>query len=156
MTTTQRPGAASALILTALLAGLGAAQLVAPQWVKRVGLDFWNLAELRANEVQAGKARERINEEEERLQHSIEISERLAAQLMEGRTTLKRAVDELEPLMRERTGFACVCEVAHKTTNFRVGTARHLILHVERMLSETPSYHCGVLERLETECAALK
>jgi hypothetical protein len=156
MTTAHRPGAASALVLTALLATLGAAQLIAPQWVKRVGLDFWNLAELRASRVQASKASETINEEGERLRHGIEITERLATQLMEGRTTLKRAVDELEPLMRERTGFACVCETAHNTTNLRVGTARHLMLHVKRLLSESPSQPRGVLERLEAECAALK
>jgi hypothetical protein len=84
------------------------------------------------------------------------MGEHLAARLADGTLTLAAAVDQLEPAMRARTGFACVCAHQYQVPTLRLGVARYAINRAERLFADDPAGWAAVSSRLEAEYAALK
>src|SRR5262245_20644207 len=95
----RRTGIASAATLSGLALALGLAHAVAPEWVKRVGLDLWNLPalrlEARAVDDEAALLQVKADQEFRR----TEMGSHIAGQLADGSLTLAEAVAVLEPIM---------------------------------------------------------
>jgi hypothetical protein len=157
MTTARRTGAASAATLTGLAAALVLAHAVAPAWARSVGLDVWNLSAVRADAEAADEEAEAVQAKQDRVFLEIQMGEHVAARLADGTLTLAAAVERLEPVLRARTGFACVCTHQYKVPTLRHGVARYAINRAERLLADPdPARWAKVSTRLEAEYAALE
>jgi hypothetical protein len=156
MTSVHRAGAVSTVALSAVALTLGLAQAVAPRWVKHVGLDVWNLPNLRTASKAADDEAIELQAKEEQLRQSIEVSEHIAARLVEGAVTLAQAIDELEPLLRERPGFDYGYQTNYHVNTFRQGVARYTINRAQRMLAANPSRWATISPHLEAEFNAIQ
>jgi hypothetical protein len=156
MTTVHRAGTVSTVALSALGLVLGAAQSIAPRWVKHVGLDMWNLPGLRASTQEAHEKSEELQLEQERLDRSIEAGEHVAVRLIAGTITLAQATDELEPHLRARPGFDEIHKFAYQTKTLRQGVARYVVNRATWLLDNDPSRRAAVSARLEAEFVAIQ
>ena len=152
----RRTGAVSAAALSGLVLTLGLAQVVAPEWVKRVGLDVWNLHGLRAEARAGAKKDAELRVQREKLRREVELSEHIGVRLADGSLTLAEATDELEPILRDRTGFDTTRIFAYNAPTFRRGVARYAITKVHELLAPDPTRLAGVSARLEAEYAGLR
>jgi hypothetical protein len=156
MTTVHRAGTVSTVALSALGLVLGAAQSIAPRWVKHVGLDVWNFPSLCASTQEAREQTEELRLDQERMDMSIEAGEHVAVRLVAGTMTLAQAIDELEPLLRARPGLDDIHRIAYQTKSPRQGVARYIVNRATRLLDNDPSRRAAVSARLEAEFAAVR
>ncbi|MBA4062249.1 MAG: hypothetical protein C0501_00820 [Isosphaera sp.] len=156
MTTARRAGTVSAAALTGLAAALVLAHSVAPVWAADLGLDLWNLPAVRADAAAADEEAAAVQARQDRVFLEIQMGEHLAERLAAGTLTLAAAVDRLEPSLRRRTGFGCVCAHQYQAPTFRHGVARYAINRAERALADDPARWAEVGPRLEAEYAALR
>ncbi|WP_439628875.1 hypothetical protein [Gemmata sp.] len=84
-----------------------------------------------------------------------EASGRVAARVIAGDVSLSGAVDELEPVLRERTGFGSAWADDPPPT-FRHRVARYVTIRVAVELAHDPAREAAVLARLDAEYAALR
>jgi len=144
----HRPGAVSLAALAGIVATIFVADLVAPRWIQQLGLDVWNF--------QAVREESRLNEEHAiaveaqriRLLREVQVTGHTANRLINETITLEEAVDELEPIMRNRVGFECAWPHDRPPT-FRHAVARYVVNRVDAMLADDP-------EQREVICAKLK
>jgi hypothetical protein len=155
MTTVRRAGAASVAALSGLALALGFSHALAPGWAKGVGLDVWNLAEEREAAHKADADATTLQLQHEQLLREIELADHVATRLAEGKQTLADAVAELEPILRQRAGFASQCELKYHTPSFRHGVARYVINRVT-LAPADPARRAAVARNLEAEYAALQ
>lgn len=90
-----------------------------------------------------------------RVQREAEASGRVAARVIAGDLSLAAAVDELEPVLRERSGFESAWPEATFPT-FRHRVARYVLTRVDTELQHTPLRRAIVLTRLDAEYAAFR
>ncbi|MBA4190419.1 MAG: hypothetical protein C0467_20725 [Planctomycetaceae bacterium] len=151
----HRHGAVSVAALSGLVLALLGAELFAPPWTEKYGVDVWNL--------QAAREEARVNEEQAvvveaqrvRILREIEVSGHTATRLIDEKITLLEAMAELEPILRNRTGFECAWPFDPPPT-FRHAVARYAITRVEAELRNDPERQALVCARLRAEYAALK
>lgn len=156
MTTARRAGAASAAALIGLALALGFAHAAAPTWVRRAGLDLWNLPSLRHG-LEEGRAEESaLRERRDRLDWMIETTDHAAARLIDGSLTLAAAVDELSPVLATRHGFEAEVRYRFNAETFRRGVAAYLIDKAGRALAADPTRWAAVSARLQAEFAAIE
>ena len=152
----RRTGAVSAASLSVMALSLGLAHVIAPEWVKRVGLDVWNYPGLRdqwrATEVEAAQAQAK----QDQMHRRMELGSHVSARLATGSITLAEAVDELEPVMRDAPGFESTYLYHYQVPTLRQGVARYAIGKVRDQLADDPARWATVSARLETEYAALR
>jgi hypothetical protein len=154
MTTVRRTGAASAAMLSGLALALGFSHAVAPEWVRRVGLDVWNLpAECETLRESDAKLL-LLQQRHEQLLREIEFADHLTVRLADGMQTLADAVAELEPILQHRSGFPTV-EYRNAPT-FRHQVALHMIDRVRLLLAHDPTRLAAVTPRLEADYAAFQ
>jgi hypothetical protein len=155
MTTVRRAGATTVATLCGLALTVVAADSIAPMWVQQAGLDFWNLrSAISANET-ADREYAALKAKEQRLYQDIQLSNIVAEELAAGSITLKEAVDEMEPVMRNRTGFVETIQVSFGTSSLREGVARYLISRVPRSMTHDLVELSNTLYRLEIEFESL-
>ncbi|VTU02699.1 unnamed protein product [Gemmataceae bacterium] len=89
-----------------------------------------------------------------RMIRESEASGRVAARVAAGDLTLVGAVDELEPVLRERPGFDCAW-LEDPPPTFRHRVARCVLVRVAAELENEPGRRAVVLARLDADYAAL-
>lgn len=156
MIVTRRAGTASATTLFGLALTVVVANAIAPRWVHRTGLDIWNLPAAMADERRAGVEFASLNAQEEQLRQEIQLSDYIALEMADGKRTLKDAVAEMEPILKNRDGFVPTLEANYHTTSLREGVARFLIERVRRLMVNNQTQLKIVLVRLEGEFDSLK
>jgi hypothetical protein len=129
--------------------------VLSPHWAKRIGLDVWNLPDLREALKQEGDRHQILQDQKDQILHEIEFSEYIAGRLIDGTMTLTQATNEVEPIMRNRPGFDTTWEFAYRVHTVRQGVARYLIIRVEALMN-TDSRWPALSARLEAECATIK
>jgi hypothetical protein len=92
---------------------------------------------------------------EEKLFQEIQLSNTVAHELASGAISLKDAVDELEPVMKYRTGFVETLQINYGTSSLREGVARYLISRIPRAMSHDLLQLSATLNRLESEFNSL-
>jgi hypothetical protein len=152
----RRAGVVSVIVLTGLALIAGLANAVAPRWAKQVGLDIWNLPDLRAASLETESRRVELQEQAEQINHEIEAAEHVATRLIDATMTLSQAIDDLEPSLRNRAGFEIMRQQHNPVPTFRQAVARYAIFKVERRLQHDPSRWMPVSARLEAEYAAIE
>lgn len=151
----RRAGTVSAATLSALVLSLVCTDLLAPRWVRAVGLDVWNIGALH-DEVRGHDEQAAIVEAQRiRIIRESEASGRIAEQLAAGKLSLAEAVNELEPTLRQRVGFECAWPSDPPPT-FRHAVGRYAITRVEADLTNDPDRQATVVARLKVEYDALK
>ncbi|WP_439627441.1 hypothetical protein [Gemmata sp.] len=142
--TARRTGAASAAALLALGLALAALGVDAS-----LGADARD--EVRRHEADASA----LEAQRVRALREGEASGRAAARVIAGTLPLAGAVDELEPLLRQRTGFECAWTDEPFPT-FRHRVARYVVIRVAAELKHDPDRRAAVLARLDAEYATLR
>jgi hypothetical protein len=155
MTARRRVGAASATALLGLLLAIATAEILIPQWPRRLGLDIWNWGEVRAEVRQHEQEAAAVEAHRVQLRREVEIANHIAAKLIAGQITLVEAIDELSPILRHRIGFEHAWPNDPPPT-FRHSVARYAITRVEAELTNDPARQAEVVGRLKAEYAALK
>lgn len=155
MTTARRAGAVSAATLSGLALTLGFAHSVAPAWVRRAGLDLWNLPALSRHLHETRDETMSLQNQQDRLLREIETSEHLAARLIEGGLTLAEATDDLAPALAARPGFEDAVRHRFKSESFRRGVAAYLIDKARQLLAADPDRWAEVSARLRAEFAGI-
>jgi hypothetical protein len=155
MTTVRRAGASSVAALSGLALALGFSHAVAPEWSRSVGLDVWNIAEEHEAARHASEDSAALHQQHDQLLREIEFADHVTTRLAEGEQTLADAVAELEPVLRQRPGFASQCDLLYNPPSFRHGVARYAISRVARALAD-PARRAAVTRRLEAEYEALE
>jgi hypothetical protein len=156
MTTARRAGTVSAAALSGLALTLGFAHAVAPAWVRRAGLDLWNLPSLRGDVGEYCHEASALEQKHDRLAREIETARHAAARLIDQRLTLAEAVDELAPVLGARPAFAHAARDRFGTETFRQTVAAYVIDKAEELLEGDPGRRVEVSARLRTEFAAIK
>ena len=152
----RRTGTVSAAALSGLVVTLGLAQVIAPEWVKGVGLDVWNYHTLR-DQLEVGEQEAAVAQA--KLDQAIrqsELGSHVASRLIDGVLTLAEATDELEPTLRNAPGFETTRVAHYNAPTFRHGVARYVIVRARDLLSDDPTRWAAVSARLEAEYAALE
>ncbi len=126
MTTVRRAGTASVAALSGLIVTFGVAQIAAPEWMHRAGLDVWNLSDARDAFRATDHERESLQLEAEQLHQEIEFTEHIVNRLAAGTTSLAEAADLIEPILQNRTGFHSIAELHYPAPTFRHTVARYL------------------------------
>ena len=155
MTTVPRTGATTAATLLGLAFTIVLAQTIAPHWVRRAGLDLWSLPAAMAASRTADRESVELNAMERKLFREIDYSEHLAAELVAGTLTLEAAVNEMEPILKTRSGFLAGLRVQYNTSSLRQGVARYLIARISRVTRFDPALESDARLRLECEYALL-
>jgi hypothetical protein len=155
MISVRRAGGTSAATLLCLALTIVLAHMLAPNWTQRSGLDVWNLPTAVASSQTADQEAASLNAKENQLQREIELSDHVSAQLASGNLALKLAVDEMEPILQNRSGFAMAVKGMNPSFSFRQGVARYLISRVPRIMNNDPVLQIAVLDRLEYEYSEL-
>lgn len=157
MTTVRRAGTASVAALSGLVLTIGLAQTAAPEWMRRSGLDVWNVFEAQDSLRATGHQRESLRLEAEQLQQEIEFADHVANRLEAGTISMAEATDIIEPILRNRSGFHNVAGLYYAAPTFRHAVARYLSARVLRRASLTSAGGWALLAtRLEVEYALLK
>ena len=156
MTAIRRPGAASATVLIALSASLVAAHLIAPEWSRRAGLDVWNLAALEHQYRDAAAERADLTAQGEQDAARRTAGNQIAAQLIDGTTTLPAAAADLLEVFRADSGRRMLLGLVYPAApTERHLFARHGIDRVAMLLAEDPARSAAVVARLEVEYRAM-
>src|SRR5262245_30787824 len=156
MTTVRRAGTVSAATLSGLALALALAQLAAPDWTSRAGLDVWNF---RAAVDFARSVRARNGElraYEDQFHQELDLADHLTDRLAAGTISLAEATDVMQPILEARAGFDLVSRTHYHAPTPRKGAARYLILRVSRLLAGDPERWAPASARLEAEYAALE
>ena len=156
MTSARRAGTASAAGLTGLALALVLGNAAAPGWVRRSGLDVWNLPALRADARATDRERALIEEQREQLFRGIEAADHVTVRLAAGDLSLAEATDRVELVLRERPGFEDSARVHYAAPNFRLTVARYLIARVGRLPGLDPARQSALAAGLEAEYASMK
>jgi hypothetical protein len=151
----RRAGATSAATLCGLALTIVLAHAIAPDWMKRFGLDVWNLPSAIAATRTAEEQLATLNAQEDQLFREIELGDRVTAQVAAGRMTLLAAVDEMEPILQNRGGFATTLKHDRQIGSFRKGVARYLFSRIPRVANNDPVQLTAVLAHLEEEYAQI-
>jgi hypothetical protein len=155
MTNARRAGATSAATLFGLALTIVFAHAIAPEWIRRAGLDVWNLPSAIADSQTADQQLASLNAQEEQLFQEITLGDSIIAQITAGSLSLEAAVDEMEPIMRNRSGFAVTVQQYYGVSSFRQGVALYLISRLPRIISD-PVQRAAVRTHLEREYARIK
>jgi hypothetical protein len=155
MTTVRRAGATTVATLCGLALTVVAADAFAPRWVQEAGLDIWNMPSAIAANKAADEKYASLKAKEEKLYHEIQLSNNISEELAAGTITLKDAVDEMEPVLRNRTGFVATLQVSFGTSSVREGVARYLISRIPRSMTHDLVELSNTLYRLECEFETL-
>jgi hypothetical protein len=156
MTVIRRPGTTSAAVLIGLSLSLAAAQVIAPKWSRRVGLDVWNYTALREQQHQAAEERDEIAARGEEAAARRAAGNQIAAELIAGTISLPAAADELAEVFQQDKGVRLVLECLHSTApTERHRFARHAIDRVGNLLHDEPARLSAVTARLEAEYRAM-
>lgn len=105
MTTARRTGVTSFTTLVAASAAFVGVHLLAPQWARAAGLDFWAVAEETKLQQQAGERRREIEHVAERLAEQIAANDGITAALIDDRIVFAEAVDRIAEVNADRPGF---------------------------------------------------
>jgi hypothetical protein len=151
---TRRAGSVCIVAVSGLALALGLAQIVAPRWVRAVGLDVWNFAEAR-DEMQRlmAHAAELQAVGEQQVRH-LGYMDSVALRLAAGDMTLAEATDEMEPILRAHPHYEKMWEVYYPGLTFRQAVARNAIMTVAGPLGHNRDR--DTLARLEREYTALR
>jgi hypothetical protein len=150
-----RPGAGSAALLITLTLGLATAQAVAPDWVRRAGLDVWNLPELKEQFRQSNEKRLELEAEAEQVAARRTAADSVVAQLVAG-GALADAADDLMGLLHDEPGVVVTLEsVFPSAPSLRHLFALHAIERAGRLLTDDPTRRAVVEARLRAEYQSL-
>ncbi|VTT99102.1 unnamed protein product [Gemmataceae bacterium] len=139
---TRRTGTVSAAALASLV-------------IAALATDLFDASRVRGDTVALAEEAEALEAQRVRVIREAEASGRVAARVIAGTLTLAGAVDELEPMLRERPGFESAWPNDPPGT-FRRRVARYVCVRVSAELEHDPGRRDTVLARLEAECAALR
>lgn len=157
MATIRRPGAASAAVLIGLTASLVAANLIAPEWARRTGLDVWNYAALEAERCSAAEVRAEMEAQAERDGRRRVRADQLALRLAARDATLAAVALEIMELFSDDTGWRRSLEVRNPDVRDpRLLYARHTIHRAVRQLDHDPARQDEVRTRLEADYKELE
>jgi hypothetical protein len=156
MTTLRRTGTTSVAVLAGLIATLGVAHTAAPEWVRRAGLDLWNMTEISEELRETNQESVRLQDEAERLRESIEAAGYITTRLIARELSLAEATSLLEPLLEQRHGFKAIADPSHPAPTFRKSVARSLIDRVRRALHADPRRLASLEAQLEDEYVAMQ
>lgn len=151
MTAIRRPGAVSAAVLVGLVVSLVTAQMVAPEWSRRTGLDVWNLPALDEQLRRATEERDEVLAFEEQSIKRREAAHQITKKLIDG-LPLAVGADELMEVYQNDQGIMITLETLHP----HVPTVRHRFAHfaidrVKVKLNDDPKQSQVVIARLEAE-----
>jgi hypothetical protein len=155
MTTVRRAGATTVATLCGLALTVVAADAIAPRWVREAGLDVWNMSSAISANKTADEKYASLKVKEQQLYQDIQLGNNVAEELAAGTITLKDAVDEMEPVMKNRTGFVVSLQVCYGTSSLREGVARYLISRIPRSRTHDLVELSNTLYRLECEFETL-
>jgi hypothetical protein len=149
---TRRPGTVLLLALAATsLAALGVS-LAVPGWVRRVGLDVWNVP---APEGDSRAAREReLNAEVDEIDRVIAVKEALIADLIGGRATLAGVAADFRELDRANPAHMQVIRANFPGATDEERMARNVIRYALNRVAD-PGERENLRLRLEGELRAL-
>ena len=136
----------TALASTAVVLGLALAALA---------VDVGRVAALRAELNDAAADAAVIEAQRVHQLRANEASGRVTARVAAGELSLATAVDELEPLLRDRTGFAHD-SVYGPCPTFRHRVGRYVVTRVAADLEGESGRRATVLVRLDAEYATLR
>lgn len=156
MTSMRRAGATSAATLFGLVLAILFVHAIAPDWIHRSGLDVWNLPSAIADNRNAGQLAVSLSVQEEQLYREIELSNQVTAQMAAGTLSLEAAINEMEPILRNRNGFAVTMGQYYHVSTFRQGVARYLMSRVPRHLLNDRDRLTAIQKQLEQEFAQIK
>lgn len=128
----RRTGTTSAAFLCGLVMAVSLTHASAPEWSRRIGLDFWNLLKEQESLQEVIQESAQLSDESERLRESIEAADHLTTRILAGELTLTQATDLLEPLLSERHSFRWCAAKVYPAPTFRMSIARYLIDRVHR------------------------
>ncbi len=141
--TARRTGTASAAALIAVV-------------VVAVGVDAYLGVDAARDDIRGNQADAAVIEAQRvRVVREGEASGRVAVRVIAGEVSLSGAVDELEPVLRERVGFECAWPDDPPPT-FRHRVARYVMIRAGTELERAPARQVAVLARLDAEYAALR
>ena len=156
MTAIRRPGAASAAVLIVLSTGLVAAHLIAPEWVRRAGLDVWNIGAAETAHRTAAERRCELEAYEEACARRREAANHFADQLVAGATALPTATDQVRAIFADDTGVLVSLESLYPgAPTERLRFARHVIDRATRDMPADAPRCAEVRARLEAEYRAM-
>jgi hypothetical protein len=147
----RRTGATTVATVFGLTFGVALANAVAPNWTQRVGIDVWNLPSAIEDNRTADEELIALDKQAERLRWEMETGDYLATELANGTKSLREAVDEMEPILRERIGFLANLDIAYHTSSLRQGVARYLINRIPNLNKLEGNRQNDALNRLEQE-----
>jgi hypothetical protein len=152
---TRHIGIVSLVVVSFMSVVVVLVSALSPNCIKCVGLDVWNLPTLHESVKEGNAKAAALDEKNVQMCREREFCDYLVARLIDGTTTLAQATDELEPILRERTGFRVICESEYHVATLRQGIARCLIKHAKVALYNDSRW-TSVSSRLEAEYAQLK
>jgi hypothetical protein len=135
---------------------LGLVRSAAPQWARQAGLDVWNYPSERNSLRECIEEAARIRDDGEALRASIETVDHITTRLIRGDLSLSSATDQVEPLMRDRRGFATAAQFHYVAPSFHKSVALFLVDRVRRALRSDPSQLTAIESRLESEYASMR
>jgi|GEM_PF-1672255 len=151
MTAIRRPGAVSATVLVGLVLSLVTAQMVAPEWSQRTGLDVWNLPALDEQLRKAIEERDEMLVFEEQSIKRREAANQISKKLIEG-LPLAVGTDEMMEVYQNDHGVMITLETMHpRLPTMRHRIARFAIDRVKLRLKDDPKRCQVVTDRLEVE-----
>jgi hypothetical protein len=156
MMTVRRTGTASAATLSVLVSVLATVHTLAPDWSRKLGLDVWNFTALLEQKRRSDAEQARLEAACEQTARRIEACGHIVTRLVEGRTTLSQAAEELQPLLATVPGFETNVLLHYQAPTMRHGAARYAIHRAAQILHLDPTRKAEVLRRLEAEYAALE
>ncbi len=156
MMTVRRTGTASAATLSVMVSVLATVHTLAPDWSRKLGLDVWNFTALLDQKRQSDAEQARLEAACEQTARRIEACGHIVTRLIEGRTTLRQAAEELQPLLATAPGFETNMLLHYQVPTMRHGAARYAIQRAAQILHFEPTRKAEVLQRLEAEYAALE
>ena len=152
----RRPGAASVTTLGVLSLAVSVAQLVAPRWSERAGLDVWNYSALVAEGEHEAARRADLGDVHARLHEQSAAADHVAGRVIDGRLSLAEASAEVERINADRPSFrdGLLASYPEATTHPR-RLAAYVMHKVTQRLLDDPARRAEVLGRLQAEYARL-
>lgn len=156
MPTVRRTGTSSIATLCGVALTVAVLNAFAPSWVQQSGLDVWNLPSAISDGKTADHDSASLKAQEQRLFQEIQLSKIVAGALAAGTLSLKDAVDEMEPILRNRSGFIAAIQTNYETSYIREGIARYLISRIPKAAQHDRDEPLSdTLSRLECELNSL-
>lgn len=120
-----------------------------PTLARSVGVDVWNVPELTAQLREAEGESERLDAEDDAIQHRIAIKETIIRELIAGRATLAEATAKFAEMNATRPGSMTMIRMSYPGTTDHEKTAYNVISYaVARVPHATRS---ALSHRLDTE-----